>query len=219
MFVNQKQFLFLSGVIAILSLSACNGIFEEIYDAPQPEDTKIYGFVSVDDATHMGRIYIDATDYTEWHYVDLHGKQAITVAVGEEAPEQWDLAVHRYDAKTTGGAVMESAAAGFSMLSAINTIPAEAFVSDKWTTDKITVDMSQMMDGIIRYAEDWYNPVLSGWLHVDTSTMPPIYTLSGKVYLLRLADGTFAALRLMNFMNDAAVKGFITIDYLYPVQP
>ena len=79
--------------------------------------------------------------------------------------------------------------------------------------------MSQMMDGIIRYAEDWYNHCLSGWLHVDTSTMPPIYTLSGKVYLLRLADGTFAALRLMNFMNDAAVKGFITIDYLYPVQP
>ena len=46
-----------------------------------------------------------------------------------------------------------------------------------------------------------------------------VYTLSGKVYLIRLADGTFAALRLTNFMNDAAVKGFMTIDYLYPVQP
>ena len=41
-------------------------------------------------------------------------------------------------------------------------------------------------------------------------------TLSGKVYLIRLADGTSAALRLTNFMNDAAVKGFMTIDYLYP---
>ena len=219
MFVNQKQFLFLSGVIAILSLSACNGILEDIYDAPEPEETKIYGFIAVDDNTHTGRIYLDATDYTEWHYIDLHGKSVTTAIVDAETPANWDLAIHRYDAKTNGGAVMESAAAGFSMLSAINTIPAEAFVSDKWTTDKITVDMSQMMDGIIRYAEDWYNHCLSGWLHVDTSTMPPIYTLSGKVYLLRLADGTFAALRLMNFMNDAAVKGFITIDYLYPVQP
>ena len=53
---------------------------------------------------------------------------------------------------------------------------------------------------------------------VDTSPIPPIYTLSGKIYLLRLEDGTFAALRLANFMNDAAVKGYMTIDYLYPVE-
>ncbi len=203
----------------MLSLSACNGILEDIYDAPEPEDSKIYGFIAVDNATHTGRIYIDATDYTEWHYIDLHGKSVTTASVDAEAPANWDFAIHRYDAKTNGGAVMESAAADFDMLTAVGTIPEEAFTADEWTTDKITVDMSQMMDGIIRYAEDWYNPVLSRWLRVDTSTMPPIYTLSGKVYLLRLTDGTCAALRLMNFMNDAAVKGFMTIDYLYPVQP
>ena len=56
----------------MLSLSACNGIFEEIYDAPTVGGE--FGFVAVDDATHTGRIYIDATDYTEWHYIDLHGK-------------------------------------------------------------------------------------------------------------------------------------------------
>ena len=56
------------------------------------------------------------------------------------------------------------------------------------------------------------------WSFTDTSTMPPIYTLSGKIYLLRLKDGTCAALRLANFMNDAAVKGYMTIDYLYPVE-
>ena len=93
----------MSGVIAMLSLPACSGIFEDIYDAPQPEDTRTYGFVAVDDKAHTGRIYIDATDYTEWHYIDLHNKQATTVAVGEEAPGQWDFAIHRYDAKTNGG--------------------------------------------------------------------------------------------------------------------
>ena len=46
----------------MLSLSACNGIFEEIYDAPTVGGE--FGFVAVDDATHTGRIYIDATDYT-----------------------------------------------------------------------------------------------------------------------------------------------------------
>ncbi len=202
----------------MLSLSACNGIFEDIYDEPQSEETKEYGFIAVDDQTHTGRIYIDATDYTEWHYIDLHDKQVVTLGVEEEAPAAWDFAVHRYDTKTRGGAVAESAAADFGSLPAVGSIPEGAFTADSWTTDKITVDMSQMMDGIIRYAEDWYNPCLSGWLHVDTSTMPPIYTLSGKIYLLRLSDGTCAAVRLTNFMNDAAVKGFMTIDYLYPVQ-
>lgn len=208
----------MSGVIAMLSLSACNGILENIYDAPQSEVTKVYGFISVDDITHTGRIYINATDYTEWHYIDLHDKLVTTAAVDAEAPTNWDLAIHRYDAKTNGGAVMEGETSDFGMLPTISSIPAETFVTDEWTTDKITVDISQMMDGIILYAEDWYNPCLSKWLHVDTSTMPPIYTLSGKIYLLRLSDGTYAALRLTDFMNDAAVKGFMTIDYLYPVE-
>ena len=177
-----------------------------------------YGFILIDEGTRTGRIYIDATDYTEWHYVDLHGKQVTTTPVGEAAPETWDFAVHRYDTKTNGGTVWESQAGSFDALPAPGSVSEEQWTADEWTTDRITVDMSQMMDGIILYAEDYWNPCLSRWLDVDTSTMPPIYTLSGKIYLLRLNDGTCAALRLVNFMNDAAIKGYMTIDYLYPVE-
>lgn len=205
-------------MVAMLSLSACNGIFEDIYDEPLAEERNEFGFIIVDDKTNTGRIYIDATDYTEWHYIDLLNKEVITKNVDEDAPVNWDFAVHRYDAKTNGGAVMESAATDFNSIPNINTIPEENFVADEWTTNKITVDMSHMMDGIILYAKDYYNPCLSKWLHVDTSTMPPIYILSGKIYLLRLSDGSYAALRLTNFMSDAVIKGFMTIDYLYPVQ-
>lgn len=208
----------MSGVIAMLSLSACNGIFEDIYDEPLPEDGNEYGFVVTDDKTRTGRIYIDATDYTEWNYIDLSGKLVTTVAVDAEPPTIWDFAIHRYDAKTNGGAIYESGVNDFGSLPDLASIPQEAFVTDEWTTEQITVDMSQMMDGIIIYAEDYYNPCLSRWLNVDTSTMPPIYTMSGKVYILRLADGSYAALRLSNFMSDAAIKGFMTIDYLYPVE-
>lgn len=202
----------------MLSLSACNGIFEDIYDEPLAEEKNEYGFIFVDSKTNTGRIYIDATDYTKWHYIDLHCKEVTTKSVEEPSPTNWDFAIHRYDAKTNGGAVVESNATDIMAVPNISTIPEGVYVVDEWTTDKITIDMSQMMDGVILYAEDYYNPCLSKWLNVDTSTMPPIYTLSGKVYILRLSDGTYAALRLSNFMNDAAVKGFMTIDYLYPVQ-
>ena len=70
----------------MLSLSACNGILEDIYDAPRPEDTRTYGFIAVDDNTHTGRIYLDATDYTEWHYIDLHGKSVLTATADAVAP-------------------------------------------------------------------------------------------------------------------------------------
>ncbi|HJA97295.1 MAG TPA: HmuY family protein [Candidatus Alistipes faecavium] len=217
--MNCKQVgLFLSGATLLLSLPACNGIFEGIYDMPTTETGNEYGFILVDEGARTGRIYIDATDYTEWHYVDLRGKQVTTTAVDGAAPETWDFAVHRYDAKTNGAAVWESAVKDFASLPPAGSVPLESFARDEWTTDRITVDMSQMMDGIILYAEDYWNPCLSRWLDVDTSTMPPIYTLSGKIYLLRLKDGTCAALRLANFMNDAAVKGYMTIDYLYPVE-
>lgn len=210
--------MFTLGVAAVLSLPACNGIFEGIYDKPDMSGDVEFGFIAVDDKTNTGRIYIDATDYGEWHYIDLHGKQTVTTAVGDAAPGSWDFAVHRYDAKTNGAIVCESDAGDFGSLPGLGSFAAEDFVADEWTTDRITIDMSQMMDGIIVYAEDYYNPCLSRWLDVDTSTMPPVYTLSGRVYLLRLADGTYAALRLTNFMDDAAVKGVMTIDYLYPVE-
>lgn len=217
--MNCKQAgLFLSGATLLLSLPACNGIFEGIYDSPRSETGNEYGFVLVDEGTRTGRIHIDATDYTEWHYVDLQRKQVMTTPVGDAAPETWDFAVHRYDAKTNGAAVWESSSGTFEALPAPGTLAGEPWTADEWTTDRITTDMSQMMAGIIRHAEDYWNPCLSRWLDVNTSTMPPVYTLSGKVYLLRLADGTFAALRLVNFMNDAAVKGYMTIDYLYPVE-
>ncbi|WP_417016214.1 HmuY family protein [Alistipes sp.] len=207
----------LTGAAAVVSLPSCNGIFEGIYDRPATESGNEYGFILIDEGTRTGRIYIDATDYTEWHYVDLLGKRVTTVPVGDAAPETWDFAVHRYDTKTNGAAVWESGVKEFGALPAPGSLPEELWTTDEWTTDRITVDMSQMIDGVIRHAEDYWNPALSRWLDVNTSTMPPVYTLSGRVYLLRLRDGTFAALRLVNFMNDAAVKGYMTIDYLYPI--
>lgn len=209
--------LFLTGVVVMLSLPACNGILGYIYDEPLAVQDVQFGFISKDDNTNTGRIYIDATDYTEWHYIDLHNKTVVTTDVAAEAPQNWDFAVHRYDTKTNAGAVAESDAEDFSSIRNVNSIPEDAFVVDEWTTDKITIDMSQMMNGEILYAEDYYNPCLSKWLNVDTSTMPPIYSLSGKIYILKMSDGTYAALRLVNFMNDAATKGFMTIDYLFPV--
>lgn len=215
----NKRSLFLRSMlgVVIVLLSACNGIFEDIYDEPQDLQSNDYGFIKVDEATNSGTIYIDATQYTRWIYINFHTHQIDSVEITDDMvePEAWDLAVHRYDAKTNKGSVQETNFTSLDALVASGTLPSGNFVADE--PSKVTVDMSGMMDGVILYAESDVNPVLSAWLNVDTSTMPPIYTLSNKVYIVKLKDGTYAAVRLSNFMNDASVKGFMTIDYVYPL--
>lgn len=203
----------LSGAAGVL-LSACNGMFSGIYDEPDAKTVSEFGFVTPVTVNGQGTVYIDATDYTKWVYIDFANRTVETTDVDSPAPAQWDIAVHRYDVKTNGGEVAETDVADFIGITTLS----ESFVEDEWTTDVIVTDMSTMMDGYLSYADSFHNPVLSRWLDVDKSTMPPIYTMSGRVYVVRLSDGRCLAVRLDNYMNDAGVKGYMTISYKYPFE-
>lgn len=206
--------------MSLLAFSACNGIMSGIYDEPEVEKNDGFGFISVNDNANSGTIYINASSYTRWTYIDFSSKTIDTLEINSSMvePQEWDIAVHRYDTKTNGGSVLETGFTGFDALQSSGAMPSGTFVSDVWTTEQIAIDMSGMMDGVILYTESNYNAELSKWLNVDTSTMPPIYTLSKKVYLVKLKDDSYVALRLSNFMNDASVKGYMTIEYVYPFE-
>ena len=72
--------------------------------------------------------------------------------------------------------------------------------------------MSGMMDGNIIYTESYRNAVLSSWLDVNTATM------SNQVFLIRLKDNTYAAIRFTNYMNARGIKGYIDFDFQYPLE-
>lgn len=209
--------LFLIAFLALLP--SCNGIFPGIYDSGESDLVTGYGFIAHNPSDNSGKVYIDATDYTKWVYLDFHGRTAVTAGMSEEeAPAEWDIAVHRYDVKTNGAAVLETGITGLELFMSSGKMPEGGYVEDEWTTEQIIVDMSGMMDGNIGYSESWYNSELSKWLKVDTSTMPPLYSMSHKVYAVKLADGSNLALKLSNYMDASGVKGFMTIDYVYPVE-
>lgn len=209
--------LFLIAFLALLP--SCNGIFPGIYDSGESDLVTGYGFIAHNPSDNSGKVYIDATDYTKWVYLDFHGRTAVTAGMSEEeAPAEWDIAVHRYDVKTNGAAVLETGITGLELFMSSGKMPEGGYVGDEWTTEQIIVDMSGMMDGNIGYSESWYNSELSKWLKVDTSTMPPLYSMSHKVYAVKLADGSNLALKLSNYMDASGVKGFMTIDYVYPVE-
>ncbi|MCD8301636.1 MAG: HmuY family protein [Prevotellaceae bacterium] len=196
-----------------LLLTACEGILGGIYDTGTEEQE-----------TGMGEhsVYIDATSYTQWITVDFHTLTLDTIPIATDGsftdPEEWDIAIHRWDARTNGGSVLETDYTDLDELAAATAMPTGTYVEDIWTTEQIIIDMSQMMSGIFGYADSYYNAELSKWINVDLTSMPPTYTPSYKVYLVKLKDGTTVALRLSNYTNTLGVKGYLTIDYLYPFE-
>lgn len=204
----------------VLSFPACNGILEGIYDDLSAEDRKEFGFIEIDEESNPGVIYIDATAYTRWTYINFHTLSIDPVEISDdmEEPESWDIAVHRYDTKTDEASVLETGFTGLSTLLSNGKIPDGTYVKDVWTEEKIAIDMSGMMEGNIKYVPSFYNTELSKWLWVDTSTMPPPYNPSNKVYVIKLKDNTVAAVRLRNFMDTSGTKGFMTIEYIYPLE-
>jgi hypothetical protein len=127
--------------------------------------------------------------------------------------------MHRFDCKTNGGEVLETSFTSLEELVASGALPEGRFTPDEWTTDKVAYDLSQMIQSnIIGYAESYYNPVLSRWMNVDISGMPPTYTPSDRVYIIRFEDGELAALRFTDFVGPWGIKGFNSFDYIYPLE-
>ncbi len=169
--------------------------------------------------------YLDATSYTQWIYLNLEDGTGVTLEYDDtlNIPEQWTFALHRYDCKTNGGTAMETEFGSIDALVAAlrggeYAFSQSQFVAD--TQDSITIDMSHMMDGWLEYAPSMVNKELGKWLDVDTSEMPPIYTPSDRAYIICTREGTYAALRFTAFSNPFYydTKGYISFDYLYPLE-
>lgn len=202
-----------TGTVAVLFPSCEDGLLKGMYD--EAEERSEYGFLQTETLNSHGTVYIDASAYTEWTYIDFANETTVTLRTDEQAPDSWDMAVHRYDTKTNGGCAAMTDFTDIEECAGSGKIPDDnAFAKDVWTDNIIAVDMSGMMDGNIVYAEDWYNAELSRWLDVDTSTMPPIYTKSDNVFILKTEDGRLIALKLENYMNSGGDKGYMTIQYM-----
>ena len=174
-----------------------------------------------------GTFYKDCTSYTQWVYVNMHGDEpTFTISTIDTDdltengnPEEWDFALHRYDVKTNGASVMMTTYHSISELEAAGLPTDGTWVEDTYSEESITVDMSHMLEGYLVYAPGKKNTEAGKWLDVDTSSMPPNYTMRDNVMLYRFSDGTYAAIQLTNFMSTDKyqIKGWMTVNYKYPV--
>lgn len=209
--------------MTVWPFSSCDGILDGIYDDADDEGTTS---ITTDEESTRGSIYINITDYYSWIYFNVHDPKLDTLTIDlsldndeilADEPEEWDLAFHRWDVRTNGGAALETEYTSLDDLEASGEIPSGDYVEDEWY-EYVSVDMSGMMSGEIGYMACYVNHELGKYMDVDTSGMPPSYTPSGKVYMVRFSDGTYMALIVSNYLNSSGVKGYLTIDYIYPYE-
>lgn len=265
-------------LLCAMMLTACDGILSSIYDEPFDKGPSVLSWGD----TIRGSLYIEANEWDEWFYVDLHAiHEAVTAAndgepmdssclhfepykvpttlTGEwdgrsmiytylfrvltgrgledfelldgretdtqpEAPS-WDFAIHRNNNRTNGGAALETSFSSMDELpinsaTLLNQMSSEgkdtAFVSDTYSDKDVWVDQTRMLQEIIPCQGIMINEVLSRWMIVELTTPPPIFHHNGHVFLLRMNDGTIAALRCANYISARNVKCCLTIEYLYP---
>ena len=159
---------------------------------------------------------------TRWELDSVRGEKYIfmrdiKVATQEDA-DKWDFAIHHFDVKTNNGAVYETPYSSIDdALNHTDAIKAATFVGDEWTAHQCIVDLTYMMSWKIWFIGSYVNPVLTRWVTMDFSTPPPKYSVSNRVYALRMSDGTYAALFLDKYYDTLGQKGILTIDIKYPL--
>lgn len=240
--INKVQIV-LTGMI-LMSFPSCTGILGGLYDQPKKLDT---GFVSVSGNT--GLVALDVQEYDEWHYIDFSEQKIYTRKIaypvgsteeGEDysIPENWDIAIHRHDVKTNGGAVLETASENFADLEALASAPEGEYVTDippcsmedlnkEGTEGRVEVDMSGMMDGNIGYVPSSLNLGIENWVIVYGG-MPPSFKYSPNVYLVRMPDGTCFGLKIQEYTTkiidvvtdgktERASRKVLAFQYCYPM--
>lgn len=190
----KKLLLTVLPVLLPLAFMACSGTDKEKSQAKTVTD-------------------LDVSQYDRWVYFSFETGVPQTLNYTSDAPEQWDIALHRNNVKTNGGAVLRTNA---TKLSALTEIPSGKYVQDTITYEEVVVDNSQMMQGIVVYDTTEVNKVLGTW--VTRSGMPPVYMVSPYVYVIRNKEGKYAKIKFSSFKSAMDKAGFATFSYEYPFE-
>ena len=90
------------------------------------------------------------------------------------------------------------------------------FAEDEWSENQVWDSQDQMLKRYVPSQGIEINPVLSSWLTIEIPPMPPSFSLNNHVFILRLKDGSYAALQLENYLSPKGKTCYLTINYRYP---
>lgn len=158
------------------------------------------------------------------YWFDVFGKgvenneyRSFTPTDKQPEPDRWTIAVHRNNVRTNGGEVYETAFTSMDQLPESSAAFANVkFSPDEWSECDVWDSQEQMLLGLVPSQGMKINKLLSSWLALKIPPMPPAYVKNNHVFILRLSDGTCAALQLEDYLSPSGKKCYLTINYKYP---
>lgn len=243
--MRKTHGLFLLLVASVLLLSACSGIAGGLYDDSPTSVPVREGQFVVDATSWSDWYYFDMTtdsligpvpipmaltgesdgksgQYMYWFDVFGEGIEknefkSYTPCDPQPDPEHWTLAFHRNNVRTNGGAVLKTEYTDIKQLpESSDSFANMSFTEDVWTENEVWDSQSQMLQSMVPSQGIKINRVLSSWLKLKVPPMPPQFVYNNHVFILRLADGTYAALQLADYISPSGAKCFLTVNYKYP---
>lgn len=132
-------------------------------------------------------------------------------------PEKWTIAIHRNNMRTNGLAVYETELTDISLVTEEMCKAVNEWQEDEWSENAVWDDQSTLMTCLVPSQGIKINRVLSSCLTMSLPPIPPAFFMNSHVMLLRMNDGTYGALQLMDYMNSTGKKCCLTIKYRYPI--
>lgn len=156
-------------------------------------------------------IVIDAKAYDKWVYLNLSSGKIVTPE-DYKNDMSWDVAFHRDNVRTNGGASGIGKGAGLEIevksLAEVTEAPENGYVKDE-ITDIMTAYIMPP-----QYEKQPANAELEKWGNFDLSEMPPVFVLSENVYVMKTAEGKYAKLKFTDYYNENGESGFIELKYV-----
>ena len=141
-------------------------------------------------------------------------EQSRTKIDTQTEPQNWDIAIHRDNVRTNDGAALETDFQSIDKLPEdLSEYYQKEFTADVFDTGNVWVVQDQMLQGIVGAQAININKVLSKWLIFKIPPIPPAFEYNGNVFLIRLKNGKYAAIRLANYQSASGVKCYMTIEY------
>ncbi len=173
------------------------------------DDPKLPGNVKVKE-------YINVKSYTEWVYFSFSTGDVVEVTDFQN-DLNWDIAFHRGDVRLNGGAsgkgkaeAINTGKVGFDGWNAVTEAPQSGYAKDE--VGMITIAFTGA--GIVE-EEQPFSQTLSGWITIDTSNPPPVYTPHDKIFVIKTADGKYVKIWLYDYKDEKLAAGFVSFRYQY----
>lgn len=169
-----------------------------------------------------GVFELNVSDRKKWYYFSfeegLVGEGSANPDDGDDdkwkEKDNWDLAFHNANVRTNSGMSGNGQGGALKMenenMNEVTEAPESGYVEDAIIRILLAMPPSNPNEDIKHVGG---SPILDAWAEFSHETMS--WTITKKVFVVKTADGKYAKIKFINYLNDEDQAGHLKFDYEY----